>query len=273
MISPSLNSVFLLTRGKRRALFWLYLLVLGSAVVESIGIASFYPLVDMFQDASRLDYYRNKSITLIPALESLNEEQFLFYSLLGVGALFVFKNTFLVLAEYGNIRVVTCLYCSWMNQISKIYLDKPYAFFTENKAGDLVQRKIMQTQKASTALRLFILTLGSLTTIIGVFLVLCFMHLTVTLAVTFLMIPVYFVTMKLSKGECIRRETVLFNLKNQGSDSPQKFFLESSRSKFFVRKITFRISFGKFGMSTLAILFALTFYRHCLDLYWKHWLS
>ena len=138
MISPSLTSLFLLTRGKRRSLFWLYLLVLGSAVVESIGIASFYPLVDMFQDPSRLDYYRNKSIILIPALEFLNQEQFLFYSLLGVGALFVFKNTFLVLAEYGNIRVLTRLYCAWMNQLSKIYLVKPYVFFTENKAGDIV---------------------------------------------------------------------------------------------------------------------------------------
>ena len=129
MIFPSLSSLFVLTRGKRHTLFWLYVLVLGSAAMESVGIASFYPLFDMIQDASQLDYYRNKSITWVPALEALNREQFLFYVLLGVGALFVFKNAFLVLAGYGNIRVVTRLYCAWMNRISKIYLDKPYAFF------------------------------------------------------------------------------------------------------------------------------------------------
>ena len=184
--------------------------------MESVGIASFYPLVDMFQDASQLDYYRNKSITWIPALESLNREQFLFYALLGVGALFVFKNAFLVLAEYGNIRVVTRLYCAWMNRITKIYLDKPYAFFLENKAGDLVQRKIMQTQKASTALRLFILILGSLTAITGVFLVLCFMNLKVTLAITFLMIPVYYVTMKVSRGRIYKAGDRIVELEKQG---------------------------------------------------------
>ena len=216
MIFSSLSSLFVLTRGKRRTLFWLYVLVLGSAAMESIGIASFYPLVDMFQDASKLDYYRNKSITWIPALEVLNQEQFLFYSLFGVGALFVFKNAFLVLAGYGNIRVVTRLYCVWMDRITKIYLNKPYAFFLENKTGDLVQRKIMQAQKASTALRLFITALGSLTVIIGVFLVLCFMNLEVTMAITLLMIPVYYATMKISRGRIYKAGDRIVELEKQG---------------------------------------------------------
>jgi len=205
-----------LISGKRRALFWLYVLVLGGAAMESIGIASFYPLVDMFQDASQLDYYRNQSITWIPALESLNREQFLFYSLLGVGALFVFKNAFLVLAGYGNIRVVTRLYCSWMNRISEIYLHKPYGFFLGNKAGDLVQRYIMQTQKASGALRMFITFLGGLTAIAGVFLVLCFMNLKITLALIFLMIPVYYVTMKVSRGRIYKAGDRIVELEKQG---------------------------------------------------------
>ena len=184
--------------------------------MESVGIASFYPLFDMIQDASQLDYYRNKSITWVPALEALNREQFLFYVLLGVGALFVFKNAFLVLAGYGNIRAVTRLYCAWMDRITKIYLDKPYAFFLENKAGDLVQRKIMQTQKASAALRLFITALGSLTVITGVFLVLCFMNLKVTIAIAFLMIPVYYVTMKVSRGRMYKVGDRIVELEKQG---------------------------------------------------------
>ena len=184
--------------------------------MESVGIASFYPLFDMIQDASQLDYYRNKSITWVPALEALSREQFLFYVLLGVGALFVFKNAFLVLAGYGNIRVVTRLYCAWMDRITKIYLNKPYAFFLENKAGDLVQRKIMQAQKASAALRLFITALGSLTVITGVCLVLCFMNLEVTLAITFLMIPVYYVTMKVSRGRMYKAGDRIVELEKQG---------------------------------------------------------
>ena len=171
MAFPNLSSLIALVHGRFRSLTLLYVLFLGSAVMESIGIASFYPLVDMFQDASQLDFYRDKFTSWVPALESLSREQFLSFILLAVGTLFIFKNLFLVLAEYGNIRVQTDLYRSWMNQIFNMYLDKPYTFFLNNKAGDLVQRKIRQTQKASVALRMLVLFIGRVTTILVIFLV------------------------------------------------------------------------------------------------------
>jgi ATP-binding cassette, subfamily B, bacterial PglK len=195
-----LSNVFVLARGRLRALFLLYALVLGSVAMESIGLAFFYPIADMVQDANQLGYYQDKFINWVPALASLSPEQFLLCTLLGMGALFVFKNVFFILAGYGNVQVLTRLYCSWMNQIFNAYLNKPYTFFTENKAGDLVQRKIMQTQKAAAALRVLIMLSGSLTTILGIYFVLCFVNLQVTLGITALMIPVYFFTMKLSQG-------------------------------------------------------------------------
>ena len=211
-----LSHLLVLARGKRSTLFLLYLLVLGSAIMESIGIASFYPLVEMFQDASKLDYYRDKLNTWVPVLEYFSREQFLHFILLAIGALFVFKNVFLVLAGYGNIRVANDLYCSWMNQIFKIYLDKPYSFFLDTKAGDLVQRKIMQTQKALAALKMFILLLGGITTLIGVFLVLTFLSPEITLSMVFIMIPVYYTTMKISQGKMYKTGDRIVELEKQG---------------------------------------------------------
>lgn len=169
--------------------------------MESIGIASLYPLVDIFQDANQLDYYKDKFAFWVPAVDSLSRKQFLSYSFFAMGTFFVFKNLFLVLAGYGNIKVSTNLYCSWMNQILKTFMNKPYSYFMENKAGDLAQRKIMQTHKASGALRGFILLLGGLTNIAGIFLVLCFINLKAALAATFMMVPVYFITMTTSRGK------------------------------------------------------------------------
>ena len=103
-----------------------------------------------------------------------------------------------------------------MNRIFKIYLDKPYTFFLENKAGDLVQRKILQTQKASAALKIFVMLLGGITTILGVFLVLCLMSPKMTLAIVFLMIPIYFVTTKLSQGRVYKAGDRIVELEKQG---------------------------------------------------------
>ncbi|MBM14718.1 MAG: hypothetical protein CMH75_01280 [Nitrospina sp.] len=211
-----LSSLLVLAHGKRRALVLLYILVLGSAVMESIGIAAFYPIIDIVQDANQLGYYRDKCIALIPALKSLSHQQFLSFALLGVVSLFVFKNVFLILAGYGNIRVVTHLYCAWMNQIFQIYLGKPYKFFLENKAGDLVQRKILQAQKASGALKLFIMLLGILTTVVGVTLVLCFMNFKITLAIIILFIPAYYFTMKISQGKVYKSGDRIAELEKQG---------------------------------------------------------
>tara|TARA_B100000686_G_scaffold128390_1_gene135581 strand:- start:1091 stop:2842 length:1752 start_codon:yes stop_codon:yes gene_type:complete len=205
-----------LAKGKRRSLFLLYMLILGSAAMESIGIASFYPVVDMLQDVSQLDYYKNKISSEIPALESLSREQFFSCFLLATGALFIFKNLFFVVAEYGNIRVVVNLYYTWVNRIFSIYLKKPYAFFLENKAGDLVQRKIVQTQKASGAIRLFVILLGRVTTILAVFLVLGFVNLPATLVILLLMVPLYYATMKVSQAKLYKLGEGLVQLEKQG---------------------------------------------------------
>ncbi|MBT5470206.1 MAG: ABC transporter ATP-binding protein [Nitrospina sp.] len=184
--------------------------------MESIGIASFYPLVDMLQDSDKLDHYKNEFSHWIPGLKSLNHEQFLLFSLLSFATLFTFKNIFIVLASRGNIKVLTELYCSWMNRIFEVYLSKPYSFFTENKSGDLVQRKIIQSQNASSALRGFIVALGGITNISGVFLVLCFVNLKAVLAITLIIVPVYYVTITVSRRRVYKAGDRIVELHKQG---------------------------------------------------------
>ena len=245
MIFSRFFSLLVLVRGKGSSLILLYVLVIGSTAMESIGIASFYPITEMLQDTSQLHYYRDKLVAWFPALEILDREQFLFYSLLAVAALFVFKNVFLVLAGYGNIKVVTNLYCSWMNRIFKTYMNKSYSFFMENKAGDLVQRKIMQTNKASAVLRVFILLLGGVTNILGVFLVLCFINFKVTLSITILMIPLYFVTIKISRGKVYKAGDRLVELEKQGFGLTTELLSGIKQVKVFCAEDHFQRRIGK----------------------------
>jgi ABC-type multidrug transport system fused ATPase/permease subunit len=245
LISSKFSSLSTLVRGKGSYLILIYLLVIGSTAMESIGIASFYPITEMLQDSSQLDYYRDKLVAWIPELEILDKDQFLFYSLLVVAALFVFKNVFLILAGYGNIWVIIHLYCSWMNQIFNIYMNKPYSFFLENKAGDLVQRKIMQANKASTALRVFILFLGGMTNIVGVLFVLCVMSFKATLAIAILMIPLYFVTMKISRGKVYTAGDRIVELEKKGFGLTTELLSGIKQLKVFCAEDYFQKRIGK----------------------------
>ena len=83
-----ISCLAVLVKGKRRSLALLYVLILGSAAMESIGIASFYPITKMLQNANEVKHFQEKVVTWAPALEFLNQEQFLFYFLLIVAALF-----------------------------------------------------------------------------------------------------------------------------------------------------------------------------------------
>ena len=59
MIFSKLPRLFVLVRGKGYSLIMLYALVIGSTAMESIGIASFYPITNMLQDASELERYQD----------------------------------------------------------------------------------------------------------------------------------------------------------------------------------------------------------------------
>jgi subfamily B ATP-binding cassette protein MsbA len=186
----------------------------------------------MFQNAGQLDVYRDKLIPWVPALRELSHEQFLFYAILAAASLFLFKNLFLVLAGYWNLRVVSSLYYFWVSRISQIYLNKPYKFFLQNETGDLVQRKIVQTQRASEALRVLIMLLGSGTAILGVLLVLCYMNAKVTLMLIFLLIPVYYISMRFSRSGVYRAGKRLVQLEKQGFDIASETILGIKPIKF-----------------------------------------
>ena len=237
--------------------------------MESVGIASFYPITEMFQDPSQLDYYRDKLVVWIPELEILDREQFLFYSLIAMAALFIFKNAFLILAGYGNISVITNLYCSWMNKIFKIYLNKPYSYFCENKAGDLVQRKIMQTQKASQCLNYSVQLLASLTNMFGVFLVLCFTNLKVTLIIILFMMPVYYFTMQYSQRKVYTSGNRIVELEKQGFGLTTELLLGIKQIKIFCAENHFQNQIRKiwdeFSLHSIKVQFKNTLPRPIIE--------
>ena len=217
LIRSKLKTFSILIRGRWRTLFFLYLVLLVSAGLESFGIAAFYPIIDALQDTSKLAHYEERLFTLFPGLEPvLGGASFATCILLMVGALFIIKNSMLVLATYGNNRVVTNLTCSWINQIFRNYLKRPYSFFVEHQAGDLIQRQLVQTRSASAALGQLLLLLGGLTNVVVLSGLLLIMTPSGILVLVLVMVPLYFVTMALSRHRLVGTGTNIVEMEKSG---------------------------------------------------------
>ena len=212
-----LHSLWFLTKGRRLILALLYVMLLVSATLESIGIASLYPIIDMLQDADKITYYGQKVTSAFPFMgQYLDRERLIALTLIAVGLLFLFKNAFYVVANYGNIRCITHLYCSWMKRIFKSYFSKSYQFFVEHQAGDLVQRQLVQTLSASTALRDLINILMGLTTFLTIYTVIWVVAAKATLILTLILIPVALVVLAVSRGRIYRTGDRIVELEKQG---------------------------------------------------------
>ena len=212
-----IKSIWSIAQGKRGVLFFLYLMTLASAVLESFGIASLYPVVDILQGPKVRQHYEQIIFSWLPFLdEYISGDRFIPSILVTVGIVFLFKNAFLIFAQYGNFKVVTGLHFKWMNQVFKSYLDRPYQFFLEHQTGDLVQRQLIQTKSASEALRNFVLILGGLTSFLAVYLVLCFIQWKVTLALTALIVPIGLLTLKISTSNVYKTGRQIVELEKRG---------------------------------------------------------
>ena len=190
-----------MAQKRKRQLASLYALVFISAAVESFGIASLYPVVDILLDEGQSTVYAQKLFSFIPSLEPyLGGRNFALFVLVGVGALFIVKNAFLIFSQYLSISITTQLHCSWMDKIFSFYLSQPYRFFTEKQAGDLVQRQLVQTEKAASALRQILVFLSGTTLIIVLYLMMLAFAFKAVLSITLFIIPVYYFTFRVSRG-------------------------------------------------------------------------
>ncbi len=212
-----IENIWVLVRHKRWVLVFLYLLLLFSTLLESFGIAAFYPVVDMMQDSARVENYRATLLEYIPWGEDyFNSQNFVPALLISIGGLFVFKNVFLVLAGYGNNKVTQDLYCDWVDQIFKNYLNKSFDFFSNHQAGDLIQRQLSQTENATSAVRTFITLLGNVTSILAMCLVMWTVAAEATLILFAVLALVYFATKALSEKKLYETGNKIVELQKLG---------------------------------------------------------
>lgn len=141
----------ILTAAERRQLIWLLPLIVASAVLEAVGVASIIPFLGLLSDPAALE----KSPWLHDAYEALGavgRERFFF--MVGVGVLVTMSasNVMQALTTYALLRF------SWMRnhtlsvRLLAAYLRRPYSFFVENNSADLAKNLLAEVQQVVTGI-------------------------------------------------------------------------------------------------------------------------
>ena len=137
----------LLNKKQKLSIFFLQLLILFSAVAETVGIFSLAPFITLIAEPAIIQSYN------IPFLGNyfLNIEPISFISKFGFALIifFFFITILNILTNWLIIKFSEKLSVHFTTSLYKHYLNKDFAFFLNNNSGDLVSKIILESYRVT----------------------------------------------------------------------------------------------------------------------------
>ncbi|MFH1759656.1 MAG: ABC transporter ATP-binding protein [bacterium] len=147
--SVTIKKLFYLIYRKPRLLAVFTCAICASAVLESMGIGSLYPMFDLLQREEKKVYYLEKIKQIIPV--DISPERFVIFLFIGIACLFLLKGIIQISAIYLKFKLAETLKAGFQSDIFDNYLDKEYDYFIKHNTGDLIQRQMTHTENAGQA--------------------------------------------------------------------------------------------------------------------------
>lgn len=118
----------ILSKRQKRSVAGLGVMILIGAVLETAGVSMIVPLAQAILDAEALA--DNEYVIMVCEMLKLkNMNQFVILLLMGVVAIFVIKNAYLLLMNYVQARFVNKNQFSTVSYMMDEYLNRPYEFY------------------------------------------------------------------------------------------------------------------------------------------------
>ena len=118
----------ILSKRQKQSVAGLGVMILIGAALETVGVSMIVPLAQAILDAEKLE--KNQYVTMVRdffGLENMN--QFVVLLLLSVVAVFVIKNSYLLLMNYVQARFVNKNQFHTVSYMMDEYLNRPYEFY------------------------------------------------------------------------------------------------------------------------------------------------
>lgn len=130
--------LMLFNANDKKVLFGLFLMMIVAAIFETIGIGMIVPIVglltnpEIIQEQAALKYLYN-------LLDFQSTRSFIVFSVIGLLLIFVFKNLYLLIYNYIQIKVILNHQVKLSRKLFKEYLTKPYTFHLQRNTANLLR--------------------------------------------------------------------------------------------------------------------------------------
>ena len=129
--------LILTLRERSKGYIFLILMIIGM-FFETLGIGLIAPLIQVISDPKILSSSSYLSV-IIDFLNIDNYKTLVITFAIGIIAIYIIKNAFLVYFSWYKINYLATLRMNLSNRLFKIYLSKPYSFHLEHNSGQLIQ--------------------------------------------------------------------------------------------------------------------------------------
>jgi ATP-binding cassette, subfamily B, bacterial PglK len=129
---------YLFPPRERWQLLGIFLLILGSAVIETLGVGIIVPFIYLLASPEMIQEHH----IIAPISEALGiqtQNEFILWASAGMIAIFVAKNVYLVVLTYIQSRFVSNKYATLAHRLFERYLQSPYPFHLQRNSAQLMR--------------------------------------------------------------------------------------------------------------------------------------
>lgn len=190
------RAVAVLTQRERLSLVPLILIIVVSALLESVGITLVVPLIAGIMDSSQLTSGVMGDVLAAVFGDHLGSE-YVAILLVAMIVLFIVKNAFMVWQTYVQNKVTARIRVRVQNRLMHYHLTRPYAFYLDVESGDVLRTISVDSDYYYSLLVHILSFIAGLIVIVLISLVVFFIHPQMTVILMVVLFAEYLVILKI----------------------------------------------------------------------------
>ena len=148
------NKIYnLLDRDDKKKFNFLIMLTFIAALLETIGLAAFIPIIEFFTGEQVVGF--NNFLNILN-LENLDKKNSIYFFILFLFLIFIIKNLFLACFYFYESRFIFQAKTNLINRIFKNYLFQNYSFHINNNSSKLISNLTIETDIFANSLSFLI---------------------------------------------------------------------------------------------------------------------